>query len=174
MIDLEKKGVEVPSIVKNTLVKKVDFYLNGSVNAKKQGAWCSILLSKINNENYSKPFTGVYKKKDVTKTRVHLLALLNSLKVLNYKKPDVFYFVSVYTDNIQVSLAIRKHLNTWKRNGFKTKEGSLIKHHDLYREISEFMDSHLISVSVKDKDVSDKFLVRTSRNLSDKKLDEIK
>ncbi len=126
-------------------VKKVSFYVTGVSDRQKDGGWCSILNSEINGTDYTKRIAGY--GKGTTDTRMTLIAFLASLKQLNFKK-DVFYFVTLYTSSVQLSQALNVNLETWKKTDFTTKSGDMVKHADLYKEIADFLDTHMLSVQV--------------------------
>lgn len=141
---IDKQAIGGTSEIKSP-IKKVEFYVTGVADRHKDGGWCSILNSEIEGKDYTKRMAGYGKQ--TTDTRMTLIAFLSALKQLKFKK-DVFYFVTLYTSSVQLSQALNVNLENWKKTNFNTKQGELVKHADLYKEISDFLDTHMLSVQV--------------------------
>jgi len=65
-----------------------------------------------------------------TNNRMELLAAIKALGTLKRKVPVV-----VYTDSTYVRDGITRWIKGWKRNGWKTRAGGMVKNADLWREL---------------------------------------
>lgn len=124
-------------------IKTINFYVSGLADKDKDGGWCTIMNANVKGVEYTKKLAGY--GKETTDTRMTLVGLLAALNKLKFKQ-DEFYFINFYTHSVQVSQALNKNLKQWKKNNFRTTVGTLVKHADLYKELSDFIDNHMLSI----------------------------
>jgi len=79
---------------------------------------------------------------DTTNNRMELLAVIRGLQSL--KRPCR---VNLYTDSVYVGKGIQDWLATWKRNGWRRRDGakwSAVKNEELWRELDQLLSVHQV------------------------------
>jgi len=108
-------------------------------NKKKIGGWASYLRFKAHTKNISG------KMENTSSNRMHILAAVQGLQLIKKDYPIHIYTVSSYLKD-GASLWV----NNWQKNEWKTKEGSPVKHKDLWMTLHKLTQSlqvtwHLVS-----------------------------
>lgn len=105
-------------------------YTDGSCRKNKRGGWA---------------FVAIYGKKIVdrcgtienaTSNRCELLAVIQAVKFLGNRK------ATIYSDSRYVVDNFLRNIGYWKSKDWKTKDGPLIQHSDLWKELSELKLKH--------------------------------
>lgn len=120
---------------------RIEMWVSGTANAKKDGGYCVKLQSVLDGQMYSKILAGY--GKDTTVTRMTLKAVLEGLREIKKKA-----FVHIYTGIPQVSSGLNKNIHKWAANDFKKANGDQLQHEDLYRQIYDLLQEKAMSYKV--------------------------
>lgn len=120
-------------------MKEVHIYLYSTIKGCRasNGAYTYILEAGTSKGNAT--ITKTEKVENVTAHKAVLLALIASLKRIR----QVSYLV-IYTDSNYVASNVRDSLSKWKKNGWKTARGELIKHKKQWQEVAKLLEPHSI------------------------------
>ncbi|MEB2276945.1 hypothetical protein LAV82_23285 [Bacillus sp. ILBB4] len=109
---------------------KVNLWVSGTTDQKKNGGWCAHLHCFINGKDYTKTIGGYASR--TTLTRMSLLAVYHGLSQLRKDKP---VFVHIYTSVVQVSTGLNRNMWKWAQQGWLTTKNEHPKHVDLWQQI---------------------------------------
>lgn len=114
---------------------KIYIYTDGACQGNPGlGGW-GVLLRSGNREKTlcgSEPFT--------TNNRMELTAAIEGLSAIKIEKAQVV----VVTDSKYVRDGITQWIHGWKKNGWKTKEKSLVKNIDLWKKLDDLLKRHQV------------------------------
>lgn len=116
-------------------MKNISIYTDGACSGNPgPGGWGAILIYKQNKKEIS----GYVDQ--TTNNRMELMAVLKSLIAL--KEPCK---VDLYTDSAYVCNAFsRGWIIAWEKNGWKTSKKSDVENQDLWKEILNYKQQHII------------------------------
>ena len=116
------------------MTAKVIIYTDGACSGNPgPGGWGALLISGDNKRELYGGETGT------TNNRMELQAAIEALRAL--KKPCE---VILYTDSTYVQKGISEWLAGWKRKNWKTAAGKPVKNAELWRELDEVSQKHMI------------------------------
>ncbi len=75
-----------------------------------------------------------------TNNRMELMAVIRALEALSQSSQ-----VHVLTDSQYVVLGMTRWIHAWRRKGWKTASGGLVKNRDLWEELAENTGRHQVS-----------------------------
>ncbi|AGF47143.1 ribonuclease HI [Candidatus Kinetoplastibacterium desouzaii TCC079E] len=79
---------------------------------------------------------------NTTNNRMELLAVINALKSINYYE---YNNVKLYTDSQYVMNGITKWIDNWKKRGWRTSSGGMVKNKDLWEILHALVNFYNIS-----------------------------
>jgi len=113
----------------------VEIYTDGACRGNPgPGGWAAILRWR----DREKILSGF--EKHTTNNRMELKAVIEAFKAL--KMPCK---VLVYTDSTYLKNGITSWIQKWKRNGWKTAEGTPVKNRDLWEELDRIIQKHHVT-----------------------------
>lgn len=116
-------------------MKKITIYTDGACKGNPgPGGWAAILLYK----DSTKEIFG--SEEHTTNNRMELIAAIEAVKSL--KEPCE---IDIYTDSIYVKDGITSWIDGWKKNGWKTSAKKPVKNVELWQELDQIAQKHLIS-----------------------------
>ena len=98
------------------------------------GGWGAIL--RFNNQEKSLSGSEAY----TTNNRMEMTAAIEGLALLKQRCRVV-----ITTDSTYLKDGVTKWIEGWKRNGWKTKEKSLVKNIDLWKRLDTLVSQHEVS-----------------------------
>ena len=119
----------------NNQLKEVTAYTDGCCKGNPGiGGWGYILMyGDVKREDF-------HGEKDTTNNRMELMAVIKCLEALKFKCR-----VTIHTDSQYVKRGISEWIHGWKRNGWNTKGNKPVKNKDLWKELDELANKHVIS-----------------------------
>ena len=112
----------------------VQIYTDGACRGNPGvGGWGAILFS----DNKEQELFG--SEQHTTNNRMELMAAIQGLKILKRKSSIV-----LYTDSQYVCKGITDWMPNWKKRGWKTASGHLVKNRDLWQELDLLRVQHII------------------------------
>lgn len=100
------------------------------------GGWGAVLRS----ENNEKAISG--SEAYTTNNRMEMTAAIQSLNALKFS-----CHVIIFTDSSYLKDGITSWIEGWKKNGWKTKDKTLVKNIDLWKQLDLLMNKHQIEWS---------------------------
>ncbi len=97
------------------------------------GGWGAVLISG----QFRKELSGG--EHSTTNNRMELTAAFRSLEALKYK-----VIVDLYSDSSYVVKGMTEWLPGWQRSGWKTKDGTVRKNHDLWQRLVAITSKHTV------------------------------
>ena len=91
----------------------------------------------IRYQKHEKTFSG--SEPYTTNNRMEMMAAIQGLKALKKSCP-----VRITTDSSYLKEGISSWIEGWKKNGWKTKEKTLVKNIDLWQELDLLINQHLV------------------------------
>ena len=120
----------------NQQLSRIELYTDGACSVNPgPGGWAFIV-------RYS---NGVEKidsggKKDTTNNIMELMAVVQGVQSLNEK-----HYIRLFTDSMYVGDGIIKWRHSWKRNGWKRRDGQQIKNLELWKLLDDLLSGHMIA-----------------------------
>lgn len=116
--------------------KPVIVYTDGACSLHKEGrgGWAAVVVCGSDVFKYSGS------AKNTTNNRMEMQACIEALKIL----PEGSH-VYLHTDSKYVRNGITQWVNMWKNRGWKTKEGGEVANVDLWKELEEQNNRHVVS-----------------------------
>lgn len=106
-------------------MKQVEVYSDGAcLGNPGPGGWAALLRC----DKRERELVGG--EHDTTNNRMELMAVIAALEAL--REPCA---VSVYTDSQYVQKGVREWVSAWKRRGWRTSGGALVKNRDLWERL---------------------------------------
>jgi ribonuclease HI len=116
-------------------MKKIKIYTDGACKGNPGiGGWGALLIFG----DYEKKIYGG--KKLTTNNQMELQAVIESLKIIKEKCEII-----IYTDSKYVKNGIEKWIFNWKKNGWKTANKKPVKNQELWQNLDEELNNHIIS-----------------------------
>ena len=118
----------------STPLPKILIYSDGACSGNPgPGGWGAILISG----DHRKEISGG--EALTTNNRMELLAAISALEAL--KRPCT---VDLYTDSEYLRGGITGWINTWKRNGWRTRDKKPVKNIDLWKRLDAALGEHRV------------------------------
>ena len=113
---------------------RVEIFTDGACSGNPgHGGWGALLRCR----GVEKELSGG--EKETTNNRMELAAVISALAALKTSCD-----ISLYTDSKYVMDGITRWLPNWKKNGWKTVQGTSVLNRDLWTAIDGFMERHRI------------------------------
>ncbi|MEM9027754.1 MAG: ribonuclease HI [Pseudomonadota bacterium] len=113
----------------------VEIYTDGACSGNPgPGGWGAILMSGP----HRKELSGA--EAETTNNRMELMAAIEALNALKYPSA-----VDLHTDSNYVKDGITKWIHGWKRNGWKTAARKTVKNADLWQQLDEAQQRHIMT-----------------------------
>lgn len=124
-------------------MKEVHIYLYSTIKGCRisKGAYTYILETATSKGNATISKTELVE--NVTAHKSMLFALIAALKRI--RQPS---YLVIYTDSNYVASNVRDSLARWKKNGWKTARGELVKHQEEWQEIAKLLQPHSFELVV--------------------------
>lgn len=123
------------------LPEKLTIFTDGSclVNPNGPGGFAAVFLTEEGNKELLRVTGG---EPSSTNNRMELRAAYEALKVLN---DGTCHHIVFHTDSKYLQRAFMNHwVDKWKRNGWKTSQGTAVLNKDLWTGLIRLMESHHI------------------------------
>lgn len=116
-------------------MKNVSIYTDGACSGNPgDGGWAAVLIYG----QHEKEISGF--QKDTTNNQMELKAAIEALKSLKGQCEVALYSDSAYL----VNAFVRKWVDTWKTNGWKTSTKETVKNLELWKELDALNNIHKI------------------------------
>ena len=124
-------------------MKEVHIYLYSTIKGCRvcNGAYTYILETATSRGDATISRTEIVE--NVTAHKSLLLALMAALRRIRQTS-----YLVIYTDSNYVASNVRKSLARWKKNGWKTARGEVVKHQEEWQEIAQLLLRHSFEVVV--------------------------
>lgn len=137
-----RRTVKNTSIYQNGeyLPKELTIFTDGSclVNPRGPGGFAAVFLDRMGQELLY--VTGG--EPSTTNNRMELRAAYEALKVID---DGTVHHISFCTDSKYLQQGIMNHwLQNWKRNGWKTQQGTNVRNPDLWKGLDEIIARHQV------------------------------
>ena len=112
---------------------KLEIYTDGSsLGNPGPGGWGSVF---VENEKIIKELGGC--DKNTTNNRMELMAVIETLKYLNFRKSDFLNIneITIFADSNYVLSGITSWIFNWEKNGWRTANKKEVLNQDLWKEL---------------------------------------
>ncbi len=121
-------------------MQKVNIYLETNIRGlNRTVGWYGYTMEYIDSHGGKHTREGHKCEMGVTPNMLILMAFCAALNRLTKSCR-----ITVYTDSVYLRESCEKRLMHWKENGWKTAHNESIKNRDLWQQVSEKLDMHVI------------------------------